>query len=132
MNSALTVVSIEGILMTIVNVVVVYMAVLSYHLPYGQVVLTYAGLTLIGAILAKLINPTIQIGEQRRPLDARTVSRQAMSLLGVGLLDLVAGIAGFIAVIMIASYRFSFLEILGMIAAGSATGIVVNGVLGVL
>jgi hypothetical protein len=132
MNSALTVVSIEGILMTIVNVVVVYMAVLSYRLPYGQVVLTYAGLTLIGAILAKLINPTIQIGEQRRPLDARTVSRQAMSLLGVGLLDLVAGIAGFIAVIMIASYRFSFLEILGMIAAGSATGIVVNGVLGVL
>lgn len=132
MNSALTIVSIEGIIMTIVNVIVVYMAVLSYRLPYGQVVLTYAGLTLLGAILAKLISPKIQISEQGRPLDARTVSRQAMSLLGVGLLDLVTGIAGFIAVIMIASYRFSFVEILGMIAAGSATGIVANGILGAL
>lgn len=132
MNSALAVVSVEGIIMTLVNVIVIYMAVLSYRLPYGQVVLTYAGLTLLGAILTKLIAPKIQIGEQGRPIDARTVSRQALSLLGVGLLDLVVGIAGFIATIIIASYRFSFVEILGMIIAGSATGIVANGVLAVL
>ena len=132
MNPALAIVSIEGIVMTLVNVIVIYMVVLKYGSPYSTVVATYAGLTLLGAILTKLIAPKIQIGEQNRPIDARTVSRQVLSLLGVGFLDPLVGIAGFIAVLIIASYRFSAVQILGIIAAGMATGIVSNGIMAVL
>lgn len=116
--------------MTLVNVIVMYVVVLQYGSPYATVVMTYAGLTLLGAILSKLISPKIHIGEQSRPVDARTVSRQVLSLLGVGFLDLLVGIAGFIAVLTIASYRFSTVQILGMIATGMATGVVANGVIG--
>ena len=132
MNPALALVSIEGIVMTLVNVIVMYIVVLQYGSPYATVVMAYAGLTLLGAILTKLIAPKIQIGEQNRPIDARTVSRQVLSLLGVGFLDLLVGIAGFIAVLTIASYRFSAVQILGMIAAGMAAGVVANGIIGSL
>jgi hypothetical protein len=130
MESAITALSIEGILSAIVYVVVMYLVILKYALPYNQVVLTYVGLTLLSAILAKLLLPTLQIGEAKRPVDVRTVSRQALSLLSAGLIDLVVGIASFIAILVLASYRFTALQIFGIVAAGWATGIVSNTVLG--
>jgi hypothetical protein len=132
MESAMTIVSIEGIIMEVVRVVVMYTVILSYRLPFSQVVLTYAGLALLSAVLVKLISPKIQIGEQTHSMDARTVSRQALSILSTAMLDLLFGIVAFIAILVIASYRFSFVEILGMLVAGWATGIVANGVLAIL
>ena len=128
----MTIVSIEGIIMEVVRVVVMYTVILSYRLPFSQVVLTYAGLALLSAVLVKLISPKIQIGEQTHSMDARTVSRQALSILSTAMLDLLFGIVAFIAILVIASYRFSFVEILGMLVAGWATGIVANGVLAIL
>ena len=118
--------------MEVVRVVVMYTVILSYRLPFSQVVLTYAGLALLSAVLVKLISPKIQIGEQTHSMDARTVSRQALSILSTAMLDLLFGIVAFIAILVIASYRFSFVEILGMLVAGWATGIVANGVLAIL
>lgn len=132
MESALTIITFEGILMEIVRVVVMYMVILTYRLPFSQVVLVYAGLALLGAVLVKLISPKIQIGEHTRSVDARAVSRQALSVLSTAMLDLILGIVSFIAILVIASYRFSFVEILGMVAAGAATGIVSSGILAVL
>jgi hypothetical protein len=130
--SAFVTISVEGIVMQLVSLIVMYMVILQYALPYGQVVLTYAALSLLGAIVAKLVIPTLQISEQNRPMNARVVARQALSLVGAGFVDLVIGIAGFIALLVIASYRFSAVQILGMIAAGMAAGIVSNGVMAVV
>ena len=131
-TSAFVTISVEGIVMQLVSLIVMYMVILQYALPYGQVVLTYAALSLFSAIVAKLVIPTLQMSEQNRPMNARVVARQALSLVGAGFVDLVIGIAGFIALLVIASYRFSAVQILGMIAAGMAAGIVSNGVMAVL
>lgn len=128
--SAISALAIESLLSAVVHVVVMYLVVLRFGLPYSQVVLTYAGLTLLSAILAKVLLPTLHIDEAHKPVDARTVSRQVLSLFGVGMLDLLVGIASFIAILVIASYRFTAFEIFGIVAAGWVTGIVSNSVLG--
>lgn len=132
MESGLTIVTIESIILAVVNVVVMYTVILQHRLPYSQVVLSYAGLMAAGAILMKILSPKVMYNETKRPIDVRAVSHQVVSALGVGLLDLLMGVGAFIAVIIIASYRFSMIEILGMIAAGSASSIVARGVLGAL
>lgn len=101
----------------VVILAVMYLVILTYRLPYAQVLLAYVVLKLLEAIYTNVIRHRIIAG------DNRPMPGYGMAL---GITDIVLLFAAFIGVPIIASYRFSALQVGGVFATGFAAGTVAN------
>lgn len=99
---------------------VMYSVILKYRLPYAQVLLAYVVLKLLEAIYVNVIRHRIIAGDNR-PMPSYGMA--------FGIMDIVLLFAAFIGVPIIASYRFSALQVGGVLATGLATGTVANAVI---
>lgn len=97
-------------------IVVMYLSILQYRLPYLQTLAIYAGLSLIPPIYAIAIKPAIY---------GRGRVSQGPGILAAILMML----SGFI-LLGISLYRFSILETIGMMIAGFAVSTITILVLG--
>ena len=102
---------IEALILPIVSVIVFYMVVLQYRLPFSQVALTLVVISILTAIVTRLLTPN-----PHKPVTRQEVVQSLPSLMGLGLLDIVFGIGATILKIIIASYRFNAVEITSLIA----------------
>lgn len=97
--------------------VVMYMVILTYRLPYVQVLLVYVVLKLLEALYANVIRHRIIAGDNR-PMPSYGMA--------FGVTDMVLAFAAFIGVPIMAAYRFSALEAAGVLVTGFAAGTVAN------
>jgi hypothetical protein len=111
----------EALLIPIVSVIVFYMVVLQYRLPFSQVALTLVVIALLTAIITRLVTPN-----PHKPVSRQDVVQTLPSLLGLGLLDIVFGLGATILKIIIASYRFNAIEIASLIGISWVSGTVGN------
>jgi hypothetical protein len=112
---------VEALLIPIVSVIVFYMVVLQYRLPFSQVALTLVVIALLTAVITRLVTPN-----PHAPVTRQDVAQSLPSLLGLGLLDIVFGLGASIVQIVIASYRFNAIEITSLIAVSWVSGTVGN------
>jgi hypothetical protein len=113
-DSLLTAAEYAGIL------AVMYMVILQYRLPYLLVLLAYIVVRILGAIYNNIIRHRIIAGDNR-PMPAYG--------LVFGIIDIVLLFAALIGVPVMASYRFSALEVGGVFVTGLATSMISNKVL---
>ena len=99
---------------------VMYMVILQYRLPYLLVLLAYIVVRILGAIYNNVIRHRIIAGDNR-PMPAYG--------LVFGIIDIVLLFAALIGVPVMASYRFSALEVGGVFVTGLATSMISNKVL---
>jgi hypothetical protein len=99
---------------------VMYMVILQYRLPYLLVLLAYIVVRILGAIYNNIIRHRIIAGDNR-PMPAYG--------LVFGIIDIVLLFAALIGVPVMASYRFSALEVGGVFVTGLATSMISNKVL---
>jgi hypothetical protein len=118
---------VESLLIPIVSVIVFYMVVLQYRLPFSMVALTLVVIALLTAIVTRLVTPN-----PHAPVTRQDVAQSLPSMLGLGLLDIVFGLGATIAKIVIASYRFNVMEIISLIAISWVSGTVGNLLMKVL
>jgi hypothetical protein len=109
----------EALIIPIVSVIVFYLVVLQYRLPFSQVALTLVVIALLTAILTRLLTPN-----PHKPVTRQDVVQSLPSMLGLGLLDIVFGIGAAVAQIVIASYRFNAIEITSLLAISWVSGAV--------
>lgn len=100
--------------------VVMYMVILKYRLPYAQVLLAYVVLKVIEKIYQNVIRHRIITG------DNSPLTSTGMTL---GLMDILLTFIAFIGVPIIAAYRFSALQVAGVFATGFATGSIADAVI---
>ena len=113
-DSLLTAAEYAGIL------AVMYMVILQYRLSYLLVLLAYIVVRILGAIYNNVIRHRIIAGDNR-PMPAYG--------LVFGIIDIVLLFAALIGVPVMASYRFSALEVGGVFVTGLATSMISNKVL---
>jgi hypothetical protein len=118
---------IEGLLIPIVSVIVFYMVVLQYRLPFSQVALTLVVIAVGTAIVTRLVTPN-----PHKPVTRQDVVQSLPSLVGLGLTDLVFGLIASILQIVIAAYRFNGIEIVSLIAISWVSSVVGNMLMKVL
>jgi hypothetical protein len=112
---------VEALLIPIVSVIVFYMVVLQYRLPFSQVALTLVVIALLTAVITRLVTPN-----PHTPVTRQDVVQSLPSLLGLGILDIIFGLGATIVKIVIASYRFNAIEITSLIAVSWVSGTVGN------
>lgn len=100
--------------------VVMYIVILKYRLPYAQVLLAYVILKIIEAIYRNVIRHRIITG------DNSPLTSTGMTL---GVMDLLLLFISFIGVPIIAAYRFSALQVAGVFATGYASGSIADAVI---
>ena len=113
----------DGILtggLRLVALYVMYLAIFTYRLPYLQVVLAYAVLTVLFRIYDDVIRHRI-IGGDNRPAPAYGMV--------IGGLDILILFSSFVAVGIMSSYRFSVLESVGVLAGSLVTASVSDAVI---
>jgi hypothetical protein len=99
---------------------VMYMVILQYRLPYMHVLLAYVALKFIAAIYNNVIRHRIIAGDNR-PMPAYGLM--------FGIMDIVLLFAALIGVPIMASYRFSTLQVGGVLVTGIAAGVASNAVI---
>ena len=108
-----------GITRDIATLVVMYMVILKFRLPYVQVLLAYAAVKMITRFYDDVVQHRIIAGDRRPTL-----------LYGLifGMVALLFSVASFIGVPFIATYRFSFFEAVGVLI----TGLIATNVMGAI
>ena len=99
---------------------VMYMVILQYRLPYLLVLLAYIVVRILGAIYNNVIRHRIIAGDNR-PMPAYGLM--------FGIMDIVLLFAALIGVPIMASYRFSTLQVGGVLVTGIAAGVASNAVI---
>lgn len=112
---------VEGLLIPLVSVIVFYMVVLQYRLPFSQVALTLVVIAVATAIITRLVTPN-----PNKTITRQELVQAAPTLLGLGFLDLLFGFLATILQIVIAAYRFNAIEIVSLIAISWVSGVVGN------
>lgn len=118
---------IESILVPIVSLLVFFMAVLQYRLPFSQVALVVALTAVFAAIATRLVMPS-----PNKLVTQRQVMQNLSSLIGVGIVDLVVNLIATVAMIYIATYRFGGVEIISLLVISWLSSFVSNILLKVL
>jgi hypothetical protein len=123
----MSVLLLEPIVVQIVSVIVFYMVVLQYRLPFSQVALTVALVSVLSAIVARLMIPN-----PNKVITQRQALQSLSSVLAMGFADIVVGLIATIATIYIALYRFGGMEIVSLLVISWLSSFVSNIVLKVL
>ncbi len=103
----------------LVALYVMYLAIFTYRLPDLQVVLAYAALTVLLRLYDDVIRHRI-IGGDNRPMPGYG--------LALGIMDMLILFGSFVGVGILASYRFSVLESIGVLVGSVVTGSVTDAV----
>jgi hypothetical protein len=103
----------------LVALYVMYLAIFTYRLPYLQVVLAYAALTVLLRIYDDVIRHRI-IGGDNRPMPGYGMA--------LGIMDMLILFGSFVGVGIMSSYRFSVLESVGVLVGSVVTGSVTDAV----
>jgi hypothetical protein len=117
----------EPLVVQIISVIVFYMVVLQYRLPFSQVALTVALVSVLSSIIARLVAPN-----PNKAVTQRQVMQNLGSIVGIGIADIVIAIIATIAMIAIATYRFGGLEIVALLVISWLSSFVSNILLKVL
>ena len=122
-----TAVLLESILVPIISLLVFFMAVLQYRLPFSQVALVVALTAVFAAIAARLVMPN-----PNKLVSQRQVMQNLGSLIGIGIFDIIINLIATIAMIYIATYRFGGMEIISLLVISWLSSFVSNILLKVL
>ena len=117
----------EPLIVQIISVIVFYMVVLQYRLPFSQVAMTVAIVSVLSAIVARLMIPN-----PNKVITQRQAIQSLPSVIGMGLADIVVGLIATIATIYIALYRFGGMEVVALLVISWLSTFVSNIVLKVL
>ena len=122
-----TAVLLESILVPIISLLVFFMAVLQYRLPFSQVALVVALTAVFAAIAARLVMPN-----PNKLVSQRQVMQNLGSPIGIGIFDIIINLIATIAMIYIATYRFGGMEIISLLVISWLSSFVSNILLKVL
>lgn len=117
----------ESIIVPIISLLVFFMAVLQYRLPFSQVALVVALTAVFAAIAARLVMPN-----PNKLVTQRQVMQNLGSLIGIGMFEIVINLIATIAMIYIATYRFGGVEIISLLVISWLSTFVSNILLKVL
>lgn len=105
--------------------IVMYMVIVQYRLPYIQVLIAYIAVKFVAAFYNNVIRHRL-IGDGKSSDKGGLLPSYGLTL---GIMDMALAFAAFIGVPIIASYRFSALEVGGVLVTGFAAGMASTAVI---